>query len=165
MTKAPRRFNNKLGRFRGPLIFGLSVTLFAIVAQAQQPSTKDNTQATATPAQPPQDSTGLQRIQAIRVTDTIRIDGLLDEAAWSLAQPATDFLQQQPNEGARASEKTEVRVLFDDKNLYIGIHAFDSDPAQINARELVRDANFSNDDKIGILLDTYHDRRNAFRSQ
>jgi hypothetical protein len=50
-----------------------------------------------------------------------------------------------------------VRVLF------IGIHAFESDPPNINARELVRDASFSNDDKVEILLDTNHDRRNAFR--
>jgi len=64
---------------------------------------------------------------------------------------------------AAASQKTEVRVLYDDRNLYIGIHAFDSEPSRINARELVRDAGFSNDDKIEILLDTYHDKRNAFR--
>ncbi len=56
-----------------------------------------------------------------------------------------------------------MRVLFDDRNIYFGIRAFDSDATHINARELVRDASFSNDDKIEILLDTYHDRRNAFR--
>ena len=58
---------------------------------------------------------------------------------------------------------TEVRVLFDDRNIYFGIRAFDSDAAHINARELVRDAEFSNDDTVAIVLDTYHDRRNAFR--
>jgi hypothetical protein len=97
------------------------------------------------------------------VTDVLKIDGLLDEPAWSLAQPATGFLQQQPAEGASASERTEVRVLFDDKNIYFGICAFDSEASHINARDLVRDSNFPNDDKIEILLDTYHDRRNAFR--
>lgn len=70
---------------------------------------------------------------------------------------------EEPAEGARASERTEVRVLFDDKNLYVGIKAFDKEPTRINSRELVRDAAFSNDDKVEILLDTYHDRRNAFR--
>jgi hypothetical protein len=154
-----------LKRFRARLRVALSITLLAIVAQAQQPSTRDNTQQStaAMPAQVSQQNTEARRIPAVRVTDALKIDGLLDESAWSLAQPATDFLQEQPHEGEPASEKTDVRVLFDDKNLYIGIHAFDSDPAQINARELVRDASFSNDDKIEILLDTYHDRRNAFR--
>lgn len=70
---------------------------------------------------------------------------------------------EEPTEGAPASERTEVRALFDDKNLYVGIRAFDSEPTRINSRELVRDASFSNDDKVEILLDTYHDRRNAFR--
>src|SRR6266700_3529806 len=163
MTFAPRRFDNRLERFRA-LLLALSITLFAIVAQAQQTSTTDQTQSTsAKPAQIAQKNTEARQIQAVRVTDEIKIDGLLDEAAWSLAQAASEFLQQQPTEGATASERTEVRVLFDDKNIYFGIRAFDSDAAHINARELVRDASFSNDDTIAILLDTYHDRRNAFR--
>src|SRR6266700_4419836 len=163
MTRA-WRFENQLKRFRARVILALTVTLFAVVVQAQQPSPSTNPQAPAAafPSQLPQDSTGPRRIQAIRVTDTIKIDGLLDESAWALAQPVTDFLQQQPTEGAPASERTEVRVLFDDKNIYFGIRAFDSDAKHINARELVRDADFSNDDTIAIVLDTYHDRRNAF---
>jgi hypothetical protein len=163
MTRAPRRFDDRLKRFRA-LPAALSVTLFAIVSQAQQTSTTDKTQST--PAKPDQTSpknTAARRIQAVRITEAIKIDGLLDEPAWSQAQPATDFLQQQPTEGVPASERTEVRVLFDDKNIYFGIRAFDSDAKHINARELVRDADFSNDDTIAIVLDTYHDRRNAFR--
>ena len=165
MTIPSRRFENRLERSCVRLLFLLSLILFAVVAHAQPPSTKEKTpQGTgATPAQLPQQNAGQRRIQAMRVTDAIKIDGLLDEAAWSLAQSATDFLQEQPNEGLPASEKTQVRFLFDDKNLYVGVRAFDSDAARINARELVRDASFSNDDKIEILLDTYHDRRNAFR--
>src|SRR5438034_850796 len=163
MTFAPRRFDNRLERFRA-LLLALTMTPLVIVAQAQLTSTTDKTQSTsAKPAQLPSPNSGMRRIQALRVTNEIKIDGLLDEPAWSLAQPATDFFQQQPAEGAPASERTEVRVLFDDKNIYFGIRAFDSDAAHINARELVRDAEFSNDDTVAIALDTYHDRRNAFR--
>src|SRR5881296_1006965 len=158
MTFAPRRFDNRLKRFRA-LMLAFSITLFATFVQAQQTSTKDKAQNTQTP----QKNSEARRIQAVRITDALKIDGLLDEPAWSLAQPATDFLQQQPTEGAVASERTEVRVLFDDRNIYFGIRAFDSDAAHINARELVRDAEFSNDDTVAIVLDTYHDRRNAFR--
>src|SRR6266851_7251352 len=149
MTFAPRRFDNRLKRFRA-LVLALSINSFAVVTQAQQSSTTVNPQATATPTPTPllQNSTGPRRIHAIRTTDTIKIDGLLDETPWSLAQAATEFLQQQPTEGAPASERTEVRVLFDDKNIYLGIRAFDSDAKHINARELVRDADFSNDDII-----------------
>src|SRR5215510_8133506 len=106
---------------------------------------------------------GTRRIRVLHVTEPIKIDGRLDEPGWSQAEVATDFRQREPNEGQPASEQTEVRILFDDKNLYVGVHAFDSERSRINARELVRDATFSNDDKVEIILDTYHDRRNAFR--
>jgi len=158
MTNAPRRFDNKFERFRARLIVALSIPLFAVVTQGQKLLTKVALQQSR-----PVQGAESRSIQAIRVSDTIKIDGLLDEAAWSLAQPATDFRQERPIEGATASERTEVRVLFDDKNIYFGIRAFDSDAGHVNARELVRDASFSNDDKVEILLDTYHDRRNAFR--
>src|SRR5258705_5362522 len=163
MTFASKRFDNRLKRFRA-LVVALTIILFSIVAHGQQNSTTDKTQSTsAKPVQSPSQSSGERRIQAVRITEALKIDGLLDEASWSSAQPATDFLEQQPTEGAAASERTEVRVLFDDKNIYFGIRAFDSDAAHINARELVRDADFSNDDTVAIVLDTYHDRRNAFR--
>src|SRR5436190_1314896 len=113
MTKASKRFDSRLKRFRA-LIVALNVSLFAIVAQAQQTSTTNKTQST--PAKPPQTlspNSGLRRIEAVRITDALRIDGLLDEPVWALAQPAADFFQQQPTEGAAASERTEVRVLFD----------------------------------------------------
>ena len=103
------------------------------------------------------------RIRVLHITEPIKIDGRLDEPSWFHATVATDFRQQEPNEGHPASEKTEVRLLVDDKHLYVGVHSFDSEPSRINAREMVRDATFSNDDKVEILLDTYHDRRNAYR--
>src|SRR6266513_2639760 len=165
MTGASTRFDMRLERLRAQLMVALSVILFAVPAQAQQASRKETTQPTkaATTAQATAPNAGPRRIQARRVTEAIKIDGLLNEPAWSLAQPATDFFQQQPTEGAPASERTEVRVLFDEKNIYFGIRAFDSDAGHINARDLVRDSDFPNDDKVEILLDTYDDRRNAFR--
>lgn len=165
MMRRLERFDNRFERFRARSIVAFSITLFALAAQGQELPTRDVTQQ-STPAptkQLPSPNTGTRRIQAVRVSDHIKIDGLLDESAWSLAQPATDFRQERPTEGAPASERTEVRVLYDDKYIYLAIRAADSDAAKINARDLVRDSNFPNDDKIEILLDTYHDRRNAFR--
>jgi hypothetical protein len=158
MTGASTRFDTRLERLRARLVPGLCVFLLVAVAHAQQPSRKEHTQ----PQAPRQDA-GPRRIQAVRVNEAIKIDGLLNEPAWSLAQPATDFRQERPNESEPASERTEVRVLFDDKNIYFGIRAFDSEATHINARDLVRDSDFPNDDKVEILLDTYDDRRNAFR--
>ena len=107
--------------------------------------------------------TEVPHIRAMRTSEPIKVDGRLDEPLWLKAEPATNFRMEKPKEGAPASERTEVRVLFDDRNIYFGIHAFDSEPDKINARELTRDANFANDDKIEILLDTSRDRRNAYR--
>jgi hypothetical protein len=63
------------------------------------------------PPQTTPPNNGPQRIRILRISEPINIDGRLDEAAWSQAEPATDFRQQEPNEGEAASEKTEVRVL------------------------------------------------------
>jgi Domain of unknown function (DUF5916)/Carbohydrate family 9 binding domain-like len=164
MTRASRRFDNELKRFRA-LIIALNMTLFAGVVHGQQASTKVNHQqpTTATPAPLLQDNIGPRQIRAVPVTGAIKIDGLLDEPVWATAEPATNFRQETPAEGAPASEQTEVRVLYDDKNIYLGIRAFDSDSPHINAHDLVRDSLFATDDRIEIILDTYHDRRNAFR--
>ena len=102
--------------------------------------------------------------------DAVRVDGLLDEPAWQSARVATGFRQREPAEGARATERTEVRVLYDRNNLYIGIYAFDSEPGFIIARQLKRDASLGlrrfgpsgGDDSIELILDTFHDRRNAY---
>lgn len=117
----------------------------------------------AAAAQNPPPGAAAPRLRALRVSETIKIDGRLDEPAWARAETATDFRQEEPNEGQPATERTEVRILFDDRNLYIGIRAFDSDAAHIQARDLTRDSTLSNDDKVEVLLDTYHDRRNAYR--
>jgi hypothetical protein len=141
----------------------LLLTCGSVVAQTSGPSIPQQRTSSITPAQLNSQEPSTHRIRVLRINEPIKIDGRLDETAWAEADIAGDFRQQEPNEGAAASEKTEVRLLFDEKNLYVGIHAFDSDPARINARELVRDATFSNDDKVEVLLDTYHDRRNAYR--
>src|SRR6266496_5051328 len=105
MTKGVRRIENRFERFGVRLMCGLSLVLFSLVVQAQRPSIKEILQQppAATPVQSPQESAGSRRIQALRVTEEIKIDGLLNESVWSLAQPANDFLQQQPNEGVPAS--------------------------------------------------------------
>lgn len=136
-----------------------------IAGQTSPASPRDYPQQTSQYTRAPSAAQEISRrsIRVRRTTHPIKIDGRLDEDAWSEADVAGDFRQQEPNEGAPASEETEIRLLVDDKNLYVGVRASDSETTQINSRELVRDADFSNDDKVEILLDTYHDRRNAYR--
>ncbi len=165
ITRLRRKIKGKRGYVCAALLILFGLPKFpGPVAHAQEPASQDEVQATAkTQLLSPSPDDGMRRIRALRITEPIKIDGKLDEIPWSQAEAATEFRQQEPIEGTPATEKTEVRFFFDEKNLYVGIHAFDSEPARINSRELVRDANFSNDDKVEILLDTYHDRRNAYR--
>ncbi|HEX8430782.1 MAG TPA: DUF5916 domain-containing protein, partial [Longimicrobium sp.] len=91
----------------------------------------------------------------------IRVDGRLDEAAWSRASLLTGFTQTRPAEGAPASEATEVRVFYTPRDLYIGIRARAADPSRIRSTLAERDQ-ITSDDHIRILLDTFYDRRRAF---
>ena len=90
------------------------------------------------------------------------LDGILDEEAWSRADEANVFIQRDPDEGMPATERTQVRVLYDNENLYFGVQCWDSQAERILATELRRDNNFNNDDSFTIILDTFHDHRSAF---
>lgn len=94
-------------------------------------------------------------------SEPITIDGVLEEA-WSRALPSSGFLQKDPQVGAPATEQTEIRVLYNESSVYFAFHCYDSDPARLIAKERRRDDPLPNDDTISILLDTFHDHRNAF---
>jgi hypothetical protein len=101
-------------------------------------------------------------LHAFTVTTPIRVDGVLDEAAWQQAQVIDDFVQQEPRVGEPITERTEVRVLIDDEAMYFGIRCLDAGASGIIARELRRDNPLVDDDRFEIVLDTFHDHRNAF---
>ena len=92
----------------------------------------------------------------------LRIDGKVDEPAWNAVQPYATFTQQDPDEGAPASERTEVRVLFDRSTLYIGVVCFDREPDKIIVSQARRDSPLTDTDGIILVLDTFNDRQNAF---
>lgn len=102
----------------------------------------------------------------------LHIDGRLDEPQWSLAQPALAFRQHEPHEGNPATEDTEVRILYTNDALLIGVLARDREPEKTISRILQRDKiitlgfdnqyAFGGDDVIAILLDPFHDHKNAF---
>ena len=81
---------------------------------------------------------------------------------WQRVQPYTTFTQQDPIEGAPASEKTEVRVIVGKGNVYIGIIAFDSDPSKIIVSQSRRDASLNETDSVVMVFDTFNDNQNAF---
>ncbi|MGI8784296.1 MAG: carbohydrate binding family 9 domain-containing protein, partial [Acidobacteriota bacterium] len=102
------------------------------------------------------------RLQAVRVDVALEIDGRLDEEAWKNAPAAGGFVQQRPAEGQPATERTEVRVLFDRDHLYIGVKCFDSEPDKIVVTQSRRDGTLTDTASIQVLLDTYNDDQNGF---
>ena len=111
-----------------------------------------------------QPATGAERptMAATRVDQGPTVDGDLSDRAWSQSEVGTDFMQHEPLDGVPATEQTEVRVVFTDSAIFFGITAFDANPDAIVAKEMERDSRIFQDDSILLLLDTFHDRRNAY---
>ena len=99
---------------------------------------------------------------AHRVTEEMRLDGVLDEPAWASVPTIGRLLQQEPTPESEPTVETEVRVLFDRDHLYFGILCRDHDPSAIVAKQLSRDADLKSDDVIVIVVDPFLDSRNGF---
>ena len=126
-------------------------------------------------------------IQAAKVETGPRIDGVLDDAAWQTATPVESFTQQEPNLGQPATERTEVRIVYDARTIYIAVHAYQSGgvvPAEpgpgadphaehrgdagagactVVATEMRRDSDrLFDEDNFQVILDTFKDSRNGY---
>src|SRR6266849_7643271 len=104
----------------------------------------------------------LRTAQASRVDHAPHLDGTLDDPLWQQAVPVDNFLQREPFEGQLPTEHTEVRILYSKHEVYFGITCLDSDPTGIFASELRRDVSQELDDYFEIIIDSSHDRRNAY---
>lgn len=111
-------------------------------------------------------ATGLPRreMEATRLTDGERItlDGQLNEAVWSRALPAKDFIQIDPQNGQPATEATEVRIAFSEDAFYMGVTAFDSEPDKWLGFQRRRDEFLSSDDRFMWRIDTFLDERSGY---
>jgi len=99
---------------------------------------------------------------AVRADKAPELDGTLNDANWQDASLVTNFHQREPFERQPPTEKTEVRIVYDSRYLYFGIHCFDPDPKKIVATELRRDADFSVDDNFTVLISPNNDKRNGY---
>ena len=119
------------------------------------------------PPAPPEvaarDTLGRLTMRAIRLGAPLQLDGLLDERVYYDVTPVTDFIQQEPDEGAPATDQTEVWVTFDADTLYVSARCWSEEPHRIVANEMKRDSHgmFGNE-TFSVVLDTFYDRRNAF---
>ena len=99
---------------------------------------------------------------ASRVTEAPSIDGALDERVWQDAAPLTGFVQAEPFEGQPASEHTEVRILYDDEAIYVGVVLHDRNPSLIVTTDSRRDAELDDSDSFQMIFDTFRDQQNGF---
>ena len=120
------------------------------------------------PPAPPEtlvrDATGRVTVRAVALDGPLEIDGTLDEAVYGTVPALSGFIQQMPNEGQPATERTEAWVLYDESNIYVSFRLWDSAPeSQWIANEMMRDSfQLINNDTISVAFDTFYDRRNAF---
>lgn len=103
----------------------------------------------------------MKTLKAIRTNKEIKIDGLANEQCWKDADSATDFLERVPTEGLAPRERTEVKIAYDDYNIYVLAHCYDSHPDSILTQLGERDDDL-NADRFSISIDTYNKLLDAF---
>lgn len=101
-------------------------------------------------------------IPALEIQEVIRIDGRLDEGAWSQAAHISNFTQRELDFGSPVTERTEVAILFDRNSLYIGFWGYDREPEKILASRMQRDFSWSSEDNFEVIIDTFNDNRNGY---
>ena len=102
-------------------------------------------------------------VEPTRTTQPPQLDGVIDAAEWQNAAMIDDFIQQEPSEGAPATERTVVRLMYDAEMLYVGVEAYDSEPGGIIATEMRRDSRqLLDEDNFQIILDTFNDSRSGY---
>jgi hypothetical protein len=152
--RSSRSLPQRIGRAAIP---ALTVVLLTATASAQN-NTPSAVRAGSTPARDP---SAPKAAVAVRAFQAPKVDGRLDDAAWTAAPPITEFWQLDPNEGEPATEPTEARIAYTDDALYVVVRAYDSQPDGIVAQLTRRDED-SPSDWIIVAIDSYRDRRTAY---
>jgi hypothetical protein len=114
-------------------------------------------------------------LRAVRVEQGPRLDGRLDDPVWESAPAYSDFRMVEPDPGAPPTEKTEIKILYDSSNLYLGIECYDSEPSRIAANSMAHDLSSgggamhwhgptqgASDDLVRVLVDPFQDKRTAY---
>jgi hypothetical protein len=154
-----------MARVLAALLVGLAATASA------QPLSKplnllDGPPAPIAPAVVARDADGRATVRATRISEGIVLDGRLEDAIYGRVAAIDDLIQQEPAEGQPVTEKTEVWMFFDDRNIYVSARCWDSQPEREVANEMRRDGQGTNDNEsFAVVLDTFYDRRNAFLFQ
>jgi Domain of unknown function (DUF5916) len=125
--------------------------------------TPDSAMFPVPPSVVSRDADGRVTVRAVRSREALRIDGRLEEPDYAATEAIGGFVQQEPDEGAPATERTEAWVFFDDDNVYVSARCWDTHPERRVANEMRRDTTqLRQNDTFAVLFDTFHDRRNGY---
>ncbi len=137
-------------------VFGVCILVSRCILLSAQQDETDNFPPPEVPV----------RITAFQAKGTIAVDGRLDEPDWNLVEPVTDFFRQEPVQGGFIKNPTEVRILYDDKNIYFGVFARDSMGKKgVRMQDLSRDFNGLENDVFGIQIDAQNTKQYAVSFQ
>ena len=138
----------------------LCLGLAAGPLSAQPTASGVGTGDSATAARKPD---GRVSVRASRINERLSLDGALSDAVYRRVSPRAGFVQQEPNEGAPATERTEAWILYDDENIYVAARLYESEPSRRVMSDMRRDAsNMYNNDHLAVIFDTFNDHRNGF---
>lgn len=160
------RVQLRLSLLAGVLCAGLCAAPALAQAPARGPAVSHDGAAPAPPAVITRDSNGSVTVRATRIPEPLLIDGRLEESFYTSTNSIGDFVQQEPVEGQPATEKTDVWIFYDDRNIYFAARCWDSHPELAVVNEMRRDGQSTNDNEsFAVSIDTFHDRRNSFLFQ
>src|SRR6476619_6149383 len=141
---------------------GLFVCAFC-AASAELSAQSEPFEAPIPPAVVVRSESGLVTARAVRIERPIDFDGRLDDEMYRQTPPIDGFLQQEPEEGAPASERTEAWIFFDDRNIYVAARCWDSAPEREVLTEMRRDQNnITQNESFTVVAETLLNRRNSF---
>ncbi|MEW5984561.1 MAG: DUF5916 domain-containing protein [Acidobacteriota bacterium] len=155
----------------GPVVLAVALVVCGspVPGWAQPPpgldaaSPSDITPMPVAPATIARDESGRVTVRAVRVSQAPVIDGHLNDEIYSQSESFGDFIQQEPREGDPSTERTEVWLLFDDRQIYVAARCWDTHPERMIATDMRRDSSvLGQNDNFGVIFDTFHDRRNGF---
>lgn len=145
-----------------PLPSSWSTTALAVTAVLCSFATETAAQPASAPARDFSTYQPTAKATRIATAEAPNIDGDVSDAVWAKAPAIDEFYQLEPKEGSPASERTVVRILYDENNLYFSIYAYDREPQAITASVKSRDGNLSKDDLFRIYIDPYMTRRDGY---
>ena len=153
--------NNRSTRI---VALALTLALRPLAAGAQGVDTSSgNVSQAVTTSTMIRESSGKVTVRAMKLQTPIKFDGVLDDAIYRTMAPYTDFIQQEPNEGKPATDRTEAWIVFDETYVYVSARLYEADREHRVARDMRRDSpNLYNNDHFAVMLDTFNDHRNGY---